>query len=158
MTAGLGRFSARARATSIPSRPGMAMSSRSRSGFSAPAISTVPSPSLALPTRVTPSQRASSSCSRSEASGSSSAMRTRSGDSVIIVQRQQEFDAIAALLGGPEGAAGERAEAGGQALADIRDTVAGAGDIARFLGKRPPAAIGDADREPARAASRAPLL
>ena len=44
-----------ARATSIPSMPGMAMSSRTTSGATASAIRSAASPSLAVPTTVTPS-------------------------------------------------------------------------------------------------------
>ena len=64
----------KARATSIPSRPGIAMSSRTRFGSRASAMRTALSPSCAVPTRWTPSIRASSICRRSAASGSSSAI------------------------------------------------------------------------------------
>src|SRR5689334_1939290 len=57
----------------------MAMSSRSRSGFSALVRLIADSPSLAAPTSCAPSALARRSCSRSVASGSSSAMRTLSG-------------------------------------------------------------------------------
>src|SRR4051794_10664985 len=63
----------------MPSSPGIAMSSSSRSGFSALVRLIADSPSLAAPTSCAPSARARSSCNRSVASGSSSAMRTLSG-------------------------------------------------------------------------------
>src|SRR5438067_4725705 len=75
----------------MPSSPGIAMSSSSKSGESAWVRLIADSPSLAVPTSCAPSALASSSCSRSAASGSSSAMRTRSTSaSAMGLDRQRQ--------------------------------------------------------------------
>src|SRR6185295_7451929 len=152
MTAGEGWLSASARATPIPSWPGIAISSSSRSGVSACAIRTVLSPSVAVPTRSMPSILASSNCNRSAASGSSSAMRTRKGTSGIrSIQRQGQEHTISAVAPRPIGTFGERTEARRQALADVGDADSGAdGTVAVAVSRRrPPARVGDLDRETA---------
>ena len=116
-----------ARATSIPSRPGMAMSSSSRSGASASAMRTALSPSLAVPTRSTPSIRASSSCSRSAASGSSSAIRIlKRLRQSSVVHRHGERNLDSRLGDRAEAAVGAAAETRLEPLADVGEAEPGA--------------------------------
>src|SRR5205085_5860449 len=138
----------------MPSRPGMAMSSSNRSGFSASVMRTALSPSLAEPTRSIPSQRASSNCSRSAASGSSSAIRTLSsvGSSIFAIQRQCQEDTITAIRHRAKFALSSRAEARRQPLTNISDANTNAirrlPPLCRFVGR--PAAVGDFDGEATR--------
>src|SRR5213075_1154161 len=103
------------------------MSSSRRSGESASVRLIADSPSLAVPTSCAPSALASSSCSRSAASGSSSAISTLSGlVSGIDHYRHGQRDLVPAGVHRAEAASRAAAEAGLEALADIRETDASA--------------------------------
>src|SRR4051794_20012381 len=150
ITAGVGLCSASARATPMPSSPGIAMSSSSRSGPSASDIRTVLSPSVAVPTRSIPSHLASSSWSRSAASGSSSAIRTRNGPSDIrTIQRQGQEHAVAAVAARAVSTTGERSEARVKSLADVGYADPGAMGLAALGRCRAAAGVRDLDGEAA---------
>src|SRR5690349_13541332 len=124
----------------MPSRPGIAMSSSSTSGWSASVRLIAESPSLAVPTSCAPSARARSSCKRSAASGSSSAIRTlRERASAILFHGQSKRDLVAAAGHRPEPATCSSTEAGVEPLTDVCQAKSGA--LVRRRGKLVLAAV-----------------